>query len=110
MLPDHFLVRRAVDAVDLVVRHVAVDPLDLRTEVLEDRAAGLRCGLEVGCAKLTHAGHFPLNHELRHDTSRCSLLQRASIAPRARDLRIRPTPSEVRSPRRRHRYLVDPWQ
>src|SRR5438270_6343171 len=98
MLPDHFFVGRAVDAVDLVVRHVAVDPLDLRTEVLENRAAGLRCRFEVGCAKLAHTGHFPLNHDLRHDTSRCSLLQRASIAPRARDLRIRAWLTEVRSP------------
>src|SRR5437763_10635501 len=89
MFADHLLIGRAIDAVDLVVCHVAVDPLDLRTEILEDRAAGLRCRLEVGCAKLTHAGHFPLNHELRHDTSRCSLMQRASLAPAAGDLRIR---------------------
>src|SRR5262249_48328823 len=40
VLAHHVLVRGDVYAVDLVARHVALHPLDLRTETLQD-AAGL---------------------------------------------------------------------
>ena len=48
MLPDDVRVGRDVHAVQLVVGHVAVQPLDLRPEGLEHTARLLRCGLEVG--------------------------------------------------------------
>jgi hypothetical protein len=44
MLADHLLARGAVDAVDLVVGHIAVDPLNLRAEVAQHRTGGLGRG------------------------------------------------------------------
>src|SRR5580658_5734231 len=45
MLPYHLLVGRDVNAVNLVVGDVALQPLDLRAEIGEHRAGLLRDGL-----------------------------------------------------------------
>src|SRR3954453_2433231 len=66
MLADHVFVRRAVDAVELVIGDVAVDPLDLWSEIVENRARSLRCMLEVCRAEFPPSGHFPFNHILGH--------------------------------------------
>src|SRR5438270_13667399 len=66
---DHLLVRSAIHAVDLDVGHVAVDPLDLRSEHAQHRAAGLRSKFEVLRAERSGARHFPLDYILGHDTS-----------------------------------------
>jgi hypothetical protein len=67
VLTDHLLVRGAVDAINLIVSDVAVDPLDLRAEVLEDGARRLRGTLQVRCSKLAYTRHVTLNHKLRHE-------------------------------------------
>src|SRR3954454_18394754 len=69
MLADQVLVRRTVDAIDLVVRDIGMDPLNLRAEVAEDRTGGLRRHLEVLAAELPGAGHLSLDYELGHVTS-----------------------------------------
>jgi serine/threonine protein kinase len=48
MLAHHGFVRRAIDAVDLVAGHLAVDPLDLRAHLVEHAAGLLGDGLELG--------------------------------------------------------------
>ena len=57
VLADRRLVRRQVDTVDLVLRHVALDPLDLRPERGQrlDRLLGDRAHLGVR-QQLVHAG------------------------------------------------------
>src|SRR3546814_1846792 len=69
MLADHILVRGAVNAVDLVVGHIAVDPLDLRAEIAEHVATGLRRILEVCCSQFADSRHVAFDHILRHDSS-----------------------------------------
>src|SRR3546814_3829646 len=66
MPPDEILARRAVDAVDLVVGNVAMDPLDFRAQVPQHAARALRRALEVVLAQLSGARHLSFNHELRH--------------------------------------------
>lgn len=38
MLPNHFLIRRDVDAINLVLRDIAVQSLNLRAKVVQDAA------------------------------------------------------------------------
>lgn len=65
MLADEVLAGRPVDTVDLVVRYVALDPLNVGTEVAEDRTRRLGRTLKIACTEFANAGHFPFNHELR---------------------------------------------
>ena len=67
MLADHVLVGRAIDAVELVVRDVAVDPLDLRSEVRSTEHDVCEAILRSSALSWPDAGHFPLDHELGHD-------------------------------------------
>src|ERR1700722_5735431 len=60
------LVRRDVDAVDLVVGDVAVQPLDLGAQLTQHSARRLRDGLQLGGRKLARIGDFALDHVLWH--------------------------------------------
>src|SRR5690242_17438112 len=79
VLADHLLVWCAIDAVDLIVRNVAVDPLDLRPEVAKHVARGLRRGLEVGRVELPNAGHFAFDHIFGHATPPTSRFERCLL-------------------------------
>src|SRR5207249_3400021 len=59
-------VRRDVDTVDLVVGHVALEPLDFRPHGLEDSARFLRNRVEFLPGQLSRARDLALDHELRH--------------------------------------------
>src|SRR5205823_4293207 len=85
VLAHHLLVRRHVDAVDLVAGHVALDPLDLRPEALQDAARLLRDRLQLLRAELAGAGDLTLDEVLRHG----GLLVERPWAPS----RVRSTPS-----------------
>src|SRR5262249_38784762 len=63
---DQCLAGRVVNAIDLVGGDVAVDPLNLRAEVLEHPAGFLRDGLESLGRHIARAGDFAFNHVLRH--------------------------------------------
>ena len=67
VLTNHVLARRAIDAIDLVVRHVAVNPLDLRPKVTQHAARGLRRSFEICGRCTTNTRHVSLYDELRHD-------------------------------------------
>ena len=71
VLADQLLARRAVNAVDLVVGDVGMDPLDFRPELAENRAGALRRTLEVGRTQLANSRHFALDHELGHAVLLC---------------------------------------
>src|SRR4051812_526975 len=66
MRADELLARRAVDAVDLVVGDVGMDPLDFGAELAQHAARALRGSLELVGAEAAGARHLPLDHELRH--------------------------------------------
>jgi hypothetical protein len=84
MLADHLLVRCPVDAVDFVIRYVAVDPLNLKPKISQYGAGCLRGALQVRGTKLTHSRHLTLDHKLRHlaprfvEPSECSVEQAES--------------------------------
>jgi hypothetical protein len=61
MLHHHLLVRCDVDAVDPVVRDVAVDPLDARPEMLQHAAGFLRDGHELVGRELAGARDIALD-------------------------------------------------
>ena len=63
---DGGFVRGDVDAVDLVVCDVALEPLDLRAEGAEDAAGGLRDGLQLFRGELAGVGDFAFDNVLRH--------------------------------------------
>src|SRR5687768_2588855 len=69
MLADDVFARRAINAVDLVFGDIAVDPLDLRPELAQDLARGLRGHLQVRRPELADSGHFTLDDILRHHHS-----------------------------------------
>src|SRR4028119_1235044 len=66
VLADHILVRGDVGAVDLVVRNLALDPLYLRSHVVEDVAGGLREPLQLLCRQVPGPRYLPLDHVLGH--------------------------------------------
>src|SRR5690349_14506227 len=66
MLADHIFVRCPVDAVELVVGDVAVDPLDLGPELPEDVAGCLGSHLDVFWGESAYSRHLTLNHILGH--------------------------------------------
>src|SRR4029078_4639202 len=69
MLADDVFVRCAIDAVDLVVGDVAVDPLDVRAKVRRNGATRLGRTLEIGWPSRTDPRHFALDNILRHALS-----------------------------------------
>ena len=69
MFPDEILVRRNVDAVDLVSGDIAVDPLNLGTEPAEDAAGGFGDGFELVVREFSSAGDFALDDVLGHGSS-----------------------------------------
>ncbi|CAA9492088.1 MAG: hypothetical protein AVDCRST_MAG05-1941 [uncultured Rubrobacteraceae bacterium] len=74
MLTDHVLVRGDVGAVDLVVRHLALNPLYLRPHLVEDVAGGLRDALQLLGRQVPGLRYLPLDHVL----GRCVLSLQAS--------------------------------
>ena len=66
VLQDHFDVRRDVDTVNLLIGHVAVDPLNLRSQLAEHAARLLRDGLKLFSRKLPRPRDVTLNQILRH--------------------------------------------
>src|SRR5438477_3273484 len=69
MFADQFLVRGDVDAVDLVIRNVAVQPLDLGTELAQHAAGSLRDGGELVGRHFTRVRNFALDDVFRHALS-----------------------------------------
>ena len=67
MLPDQLFAGRAIETVNLVIRHIAVDPLDIGSKLAQHIARTLRRTFELITPKPSRAGHFPFYHELRHD-------------------------------------------
>src|ERR1039457_7127487 len=68
MFLDDFRVRRPVNAINFIVCHVAVEPLNLGAEIAEHRQGVLRRGLSLLLSHLSCPRDFPLNDELRHRT------------------------------------------
>lgn len=67
VVADHFFVGGVVDAVYLVVGHIAVDPLNLRPHFLQHAAGGLRDGLQLVGVELAGARDFAFDDILGHD-------------------------------------------
>src|SRR5439155_16839405 len=67
VLADGLLVRRHVHAVDLVVCHVALDPLDLRPHFAQHPAGLLGDRLQLLRRQLPRSGDVPLDHVFGHD-------------------------------------------
>src|SRR5262245_47281099 len=63
---DHELVRRVVDAIDLVVRHVAVDPLDFRPELPECSQRNERSLADLCFGHPAGAWDVTFDNKLRH--------------------------------------------
>src|SRR3954469_15755358 len=87
VLPDQILARRAVDAIDLIVGDVGMDPLDLGPELAQHAARALRGALQIVRTKVPDARHIPLDDELRH--GRISPSKRSGPLRRARS-RVQP--------------------
>src|SRR6476659_93690 len=66
MLAHHLLVRRDVDAVDLVVGDVALNPLDLRSELIQDVAGAHRDRLQLVGGQLAGTWNQALDDVLWH--------------------------------------------
>src|SRR5688500_17573593 len=66
VLPDHLLVGRHVHAVDLVGCHVALDPLDLRPQLLQHAARLLRDSAQLIRAELACPWNLALDHVSWH--------------------------------------------
>src|SRR5262249_30507570 len=70
---------RDVDAVDPVVGDVALDPLDLGSQAVEDGARPLRDALELRGRELSGARDVALDDVLRHD-AHATFVRAASVA------------------------------
>src|SRR5215472_18108302 len=66
MFANSVLVRCDVDAVDFVLGYVAMQPLHLRAQVLENAARFLRDGLQLLVFEVSGAGNLALNYILGH--------------------------------------------
>jgi hypothetical protein len=66
IFPDHCFTRRTIDAVENVVRRVALQPRDLGKVVAQVRHAHSRGLLEVVEAQPGYTRHDPLNEKLGH--------------------------------------------
>lgn len=89
MLADHLLVGGAIDAIDLVFRDVALNPLDVWSQGLEDRTGGLGRPFQIRRPELTDARHGPLDDELGHLVP--SLLTRSVLTRQAEHWRSNKT-------------------
>ena len=69
MLAHRRLIRRNVHAVDLVVGHIGLHPLNLRPHPLQHIARVLRDALQLLGTQRARPGNLPLNHKLRHRQS-----------------------------------------
>ena len=67
VLQNQFFIRCDVNAVDLVVGHIAVDPLDLGTHLLEHAAGLLGDALQRVGAELAGPGDVTFDNEPGHD-------------------------------------------
>src|SRR4030088_2397351 len=63
---DHFLVGSDVHAINFVVSHVAVYPLNLRAQSLKYVAGFLRNGLNLLLSQASCVGDISLDHIFRH--------------------------------------------
>src|SRR5438046_1214353 len=66
---NHLFIGGAVNAVDLVVRHITLDPLNLRSQVPEHSTRFLRNGVELVFRKLSRARQFAFYYVLGHRSS-----------------------------------------
>src|SRR6516164_3993771 len=66
MFANSVLVRGDVDAVDFVLGYIAVQPLHVRAQVLENAARFLRDGLQLLGFEVPGAGNLALNYILGH--------------------------------------------
>src|SRR5688572_14669576 len=85
-MPSHeTFIRRHVDAVDLVVGDVALQPLHVRPQVAKHGTRLLRCALQVGGCESAGARHVSLDDELGHE----QLLHSATLYAESRGPRAR---------------------
>lgn len=70
VLTDELLVGRIIDAIDFVVRDVALDPLDLWAHLDEYITRFLGNGLEFLSGQISCAGEFAFNHVFWHNDFR----------------------------------------
>ena len=66
MLPERGLVGREIHAINLIVGHVAVDPLDRAAHLVQDLQRLQRKVPDLGFRQLPRSGNLALYHELRH--------------------------------------------
>src|SRR5258708_28991261 len=69
MFPDHFLVGCSIHAVNFVAGDVAVDPLDLRDQLVQHTARFLRNRMQLVLRQFPRAGDFTLNEVFRHSST-----------------------------------------
>ena len=70
MLPHYLLVRRNVDAINLVLDYVAVQPLDLRSELVQNSAGLLLDGDHLFRRYISDVRNVAFDEVFRH---RCFL-------------------------------------
>src|SRR4051812_48646253 len=69
VLADDVLIRSDIDTIDLVRRDVALDPLDLRPELLEYAARGLRYCLQLCRRRVADPRYLSLYDVFWHSLS-----------------------------------------
>lgn len=69
MLANHLFIRRDVDAVDLVIGHVTLEPLNLRSQLLQHSTGLLRDALKLLWRQLSCFGNLPFDYVFRHKQS-----------------------------------------
>src|SRR5260370_19482874 len=67
--PDSLLVGRKVNAVDLVFRNITIEPLNLRSHLLQDLQRLKRDLPDLRLRERSRTRNFPFDHELRHGCS-----------------------------------------
>jgi len=67
MLPDSVLIRGDVNAVDFVLSHVAVQPVNLRTGCIQRRQRAQGYLTELSIRQASGATYLTFDHELRHN-------------------------------------------
>jgi len=87
VLPDQGLVGSDVNAVDFLLGHVAVNPLNLEAEFAQDTAGCLRDGLKLLRAQLSGARQFTFDYVFWHDIS-CLWSKRVSMAASVCPIRV----------------------
>lgn len=81
------LVGSDVNAVDFVLGHVAVNPLNLGAELVEDTAGCLRDGLKLLQAQLSGDRQFRFDYVFWHDLS-CLCSKKVSMAASVCPIRV----------------------